>query len=351
MQRKFVLLLLLFSAACTYQVQVITPEPATSLGGLATQPATIPPVETSTPIIVPSSTAVNVLPTFTSTALPPPVAGVYPIKFNPNGTYVDVVDNILSGASKTYSISALKGQIMSISIHQDAEGDWVYIPMQITGADGTVLCPPITNAECTFWRGTLPATQNYFVKITPANDALNFTLRVAINPPGAATQSFQYKSAKQNATFSYTDDFAPVRFPGPQVYKVEPEIALELVDSNFYVNTNLIEAYLLFGSTNDSNTVATCTQPVSFGGTENIVGDVNINGVKFVRSEGSGVGAGNIYEQIYHRAVNNGYCNEVTFYIHYANIGNYSSDSGVKEFNRDALMQRFESVLSTLVIK
>src|SRR5258706_3760829 len=171
MHKKLVLLLLLFSVACTYQVQVITPEPPTSLGGIAT----LPPVESITPTLVPSPTAVSVLPTFTTTAIPP-VAGAYPIKFNPNGTYVDIVDSILSGASKTYSISALKGQIMSISIHQRAEGDWVYIPIQITGADGTVLCPPIVNTECAFWRGALPATQNYFVKITPANAVLNFML-------------------------------------------------------------------------------------------------------------------------------------------------------------------------------
>jgi len=350
MHKKLVLLLLLFSVACTYQVQVITPEPSTSLGGLATQAVTLPPVETFTTTLVPSPTAVSVLPTFTSTALPP-VAGVYPIKFSPNGTYVDVVDSILFGASKTYSIAALKGQIMSVSIHQSPEGDWVYIPMQIIGADSTVLCPPVVNTECTFWRGVLPATQTYFVKLTPVNDVMNFTMRVAINPPDVATQTFQFTSAKQNATFSYTDDFAPVRFPGPQVSKVEPEIALELLDSQFYVKTNLIEAYLLFGSTKDGNTVATCTEPISLGGPENVVGEVNINGIKFVRSEGSGVGAGNIYEQIYHRAVNNGYCDEVTFYFHYANIGNYSPDSGVKEFDRDALIQKFESVLSTLVIK
>jgi hypothetical protein len=81
------------------------------------------------------------------------------------------------------------------------------------------------------------------------------------------------------------------------------------------------------------------------------VGDVTINGNKFVRSEGAGVGAGNIYEQIYHRAVINGSCYEVTFYFHYTNIGNYAPDAGIKEFDRAALLQRFESILSTLVIK
>jgi hypothetical protein len=349
MKHKLILTFMFVVSACTYQVQVITPEPSLSDSPTA-QPATLPPVETPISTSLPPPTALSVLPTFTSTALPQ-VGGVYPIKFNPNGTYVDVTDSILAGASKTYSISASKGQIMSISIHQGSEGDWVYIPMQVTGADGTVLCPPIENTECTFWRSALPATQNYFVKITPTYDAMNFTMRVAINPPDVATQSFQYTSTKQKATFSYTDDFAPVRFPGPQVYKVEPEIALELVDSQFYVNTNLIEAYLLFGSTNESSTVESCTQPVSFGGEENVVGEVNINGNKFVRSEGAGVGAGNTYEQIYHRMALNGYCYEVTFFFHYANIGNYSPDAGIKEFDRTALLQRFESVLSTLVIK
>ena len=346
------LVLMLVSLACTANVTSLNtaPSPTSSIVPTVMVKTALPPMETNTPILVPSPTAVSALPTFTATALPP-VAGVYPIKFNSNGTYVDVVDSISAGASKTYSISALKGQIMSISIHQSSQGDWVDVPMQITGADGTILCPQNANIECEFWRGVLSSTQNYFVKLSPLGDALNFTLRVAINPPGAATQSFQFTGANQNATFTYMDDFAPVRFPGSQVYKVEPEIALELIDPQFYLKTNLIEAYLLFGSTNDSNIVNSCTQSGSFAGEEKITGDVNINGVKFVRSEGAGVGAGNIYEQIYHRAVHNGTCYEVTFYIHYGNIGNYSPDSGVKEFDQDALIQKFESILSTLVIK
>ena len=343
--RLSLFLLAISLSACTYQVRVITPVPSVVLD-TATEPVTLPPVETFTP--TPSPTEISVLPTFTSTALPQ-VAGVYPIKFNPNGTYIDVTDSILAGASKTYSVSASKGQIMSISIHQGWEGDWVYIPIQITGADGTVLCPQIPNTECEFWRGALPATQDYFVKVMPVNDIMNFTLRVVIPPLSANKQTFLYQD--EHAILTYEDDFAPVRFPGPLVYKVEPGLILEFIDSSYYVKTNLSEAYLLFGSTNENSTVASCTQPVSFGGEENVIGDVNINGNKFVRSEGAGVGAGNIYEQIYHRAAINGYCYEVTFFFHYANIGNYAPDAGIKEFDHTALLQRFESILSTLVIK
>jgi len=345
--RSLFIVLLVSLSACTYQVRVVTPEPSVVLDGTATQPVTLPPVEAFTPTPLPPPT-VRVLPTFTSTALPQ-AAGVYPIKFSPNTTYIDVWDSILAGASKTYSISASKGQIMSISIHQKSEGDGVYIPMQITGANGTVLCPPLENTECQFWRGVLPATQEYFVKVTPVNDAMNFTLRVVILPLSASKQTFVYHD--DHVILTYNDDFAPVRFPGIQVYKVEPELVLELIDSPFYVKTNLLEAYFLLGSTNEKATVVSCTEPASLGGPENVIGDVNINGNNFVRSEGAGVGAGNIYEQIYHRTVINGTCYEITFFIHYANIGNYAPDAGIKEFDRVALMQRFEGILSGMVIK
>ena len=346
--RIFVFLTLVSLTACTYQVQLLTPEPSAPPDGAATQPAVAPAVETFTPTSPP--TALSVSPTFTSTALPQ-IAGVHPIKFAPNGTYADVVDGILSGAGKTYSISASKGQVMSISIQQSSAGDWGYIPMQIMGADGTVLCPPVANAECTFWRGTLPSSQDYFVKVTPVNDALNFTLRVAINPPGAATQSFQYLSQSGRASFSYTDEFAPVRFSGAEVSKIAPGFTLDFIDTKSYLNTNLTEAFFLFGSSSAVDMVQNCTQPISFGGPESLIGEEVVHGVNFVHGQGGGVAAGNIYEQTYYRAASQGVCYEITFFVHYGNIGNYSPDLGVKEFDRAALLQKFEAILSTFVIK
>ena len=66
------------------------------------------------------------------------------IRFAANGTYADVVDSIATGASKTYSLNAMKGQVMSVSVlPQIPDGNWGYIPMQIKGADGTVLCPQV----------------------------------------------------------------------------------------------------------------------------------------------------------------------------------------------------------------
>jgi len=354
MRYRFLLFFLLLSlSACTFQVEMFTPS------GESATPAPLP---SETLTLMPTSFSGSELPTqsptanpptngtFTSTALPLG-EGPHPIHFVANGTFIDIADSIPAGKSKTYSINATKGQIMSISIRQSSEGEWTYISMQVIGADGTTLCPLFVSTECTFWRGVLPASQDYFVTITPVADALNFTMRVAINPSGLTTQSFRYLAESGNVSFNYTDEFAPVRFTEASVSKVTPEIALQYIDTQAYTKTNLLEADFLFGSTTQGDIVQSCTQPASLGGPENVVGNVNINGIDFTRSEAIGVAAGNIYEQIYHRAVLHDVCYEIIFFVHSANIGVYAPDAGVKEFDRAALLQRFEDIISTLVIQ
>ena len=351
MRYKILFLLLLASlSACSFQAQVLTPESFIPVTETEMPSATPLPALVSTSTPNPPPTDSNVLPTFTSAPLPQTL-GVYPIRFAPNGTYVDVVDSLFVGASKTYSIAALKGQMMSISILLSANSSWTVVPMKIAGADGTVLCPPEENTRCYFWRGVLPTTQDYFVTLTPEVDVSDFKMRVAIDPPGTTSQSFQYLSNNREISFFYTDDFAPVLFPGMYINRFTPELALQFIDTKSLVDTNLSEAYFLFGSSNDASIVESCTQPVSLGGEETVVGEVKIGGVPFVRSEAVGLGAGNIYEQTYYRAVHNDFCYEVTFFVHSTNIGNYSPELRVREFDRDALMQKFEGILSTLVIK
>ena len=351
MRYRFLFLLLLLSlSACTFQVDVLTPEPSVSLDGTAAQPATLPLVETFTPTPLPPPTELNVPPTFTSTALPQ-IAGIYPIKFSPNGTYMDVVDTILTGKSKTYSINALKGQIMSISVHQNDVGNWTVVPIRILGADGTTLCPQQENRECYFWRGALPSSQDYFVTLTPVIDIVDFTMRVDINQPGTTTQSFQYMSNDQNASFVYTDDFAPVRFPEIYLYKFKPEMALQFIDTKFHTDTNLVEAYFMFGASNDTEIVVGCLQPSPWIENEQITGEVTINGTRFIRSERIGVGLGSLYEQSMVRTVQNDTCYEVTFLMHSFDPGVLAPPTTVTEFDRAALMQRFETILSTLLIK
>jgi hypothetical protein len=288
-------------------------------------------------------------PTFTPpTALP---GQPNEIRFAVNGTYTDVVDSIATGANKVYSLNAMQGQVMSVSIlPQIPDGGWGYIPMQIKGADGSVLCPQSENSECMFWRGALPASQDYFVTLSPDGDAPQFVMRVAINPPGREFQYFEYSNSATGVSLIYPDTFAPA-LPTLGNYKSEPELTLQLIDSELYEKTNLSEVYLFVSSTAEAQTVATCTEPnQSGGGPEYPVGDEIINGFTFAHSTSEGAGAGNYYQQEIYRTVKMGVCHEVIYFIHYTNAGNYTPGA-VTEFNREAVMQNLQAVFSTLAIK
>jgi hypothetical protein len=277
---------------------------------------------------------------------------VVPILFDVNGTYKDVYDSIPAGSSRTYSFNASKGQITSISaLPQIPAGSWGYMHLQIKGADGTLLCPQAPNTDCPFWRGSLPSSQTYLVTVTPEGDATNFVLRVAINPPGKNSQTFQYNNSSTGLSIRYPDMFVPSPAPYGN-YKTQPELTLQLIDEATFNKTNLGQAQLMISSTKDSAIVATCTEPDAGGGeVEQAAGNEVINGYNFVHTTSDGVGAGNLYEQEIYRTVVNNTCFEVIYYLHSSNIGNYPADSGITEFDRNAVLQKFYSVFSTFTVK
>src|SRR4030095_10186287 len=119
MRYRFLLFFLLVSlSACSFDVEVITPAASVPESGTATPPSafTLPPDTSTTSTSFPGSALLTetppAFPAFTTTPLPRNL-GTFPIRFDPNGTYVDITDTILAGTSKTYSISASKGQVMS----------------------------------------------------------------------------------------------------------------------------------------------------------------------------------------------------------------------------------------------
>ncbi len=325
-------------------------------------PAVVPDLVTSLPTqdVTPlpatptvASAPTQIIQTITFTPLPPlqPVQQNV-IRFKSGGTWLDVPGSLNSGASKTYTLNAMQGQIMSVSVLPESKpGIWGYFPIEITGRDGTILCPVVQNTECDFWRGALPSSQEYLITVKSGGDLTDYTLRVAINPPGKAEQIFQYNDSVTGLALTYSDQFAPARPSATANFKTDPEFALQFIDTNSYLNTNLGEAYFLLSSTFDPQKVATCTDPNPNGaGPEVSEGNVVINGYHFVRSSDSGVGAGNIYEQNIYRTVNQNVCYEVIFFIHSSNIGNYTPGT-VKEFDMNGLLRKFNGILSTFRVK
>lgn len=309
-------------------------------------PTFTPPLPTDTLAPVPTLTPP---PTVSPQQALPSANQIEPIRFAANGTYADVVGNVSIGAKKVFSVDALKGQIMSVSIlPQSATGDWTVTPMYITTQDGSYLCGNGAEQVCYFWRGALPATQTYYITIFTQTDLSQFTLRVAINPPGVGEQYFKYVNPQTGASIVYSDSFAPA-LPVYASYKSKPAFTLQFIDTPYYTKTNLGEAYLFFGFHKDPQIVATCADPNPNGAGEFVEGSQGIGGISFTHSTTDGAGAGNYYHEEIYRGAKNNICYEIIAFFHSSNVGNFPPEFGIQEFNRDAIMQKMKNVISTLV--
>jgi hypothetical protein len=353
MKKNWILLILLFASACSFQVNVLQPQSTETV----LQPSPVAISTSTLSVITPTSTVTPLpSPTVTLSPLPPIITGpsnssaVVPIVFAPNATSQMVIGNIPGGSSQTYSLNAFEGQIMSVSILPEKAEQQNSYQLEIHGRDGTILCP-IKDDACFFWRGALPSTQEYRIKVSaPDGGGGAFSMRVAIDPPGTMSQLFSYTDPQGRFSLSYPDDYAPAHFPGAQVTKISPDFVLQYIDTQQYISTNLGEVYFLLGVSDDPQQVSVCTQPLNFDQPETELGDTTINGIDFKKSQGGGVGAGNIYEQVYYRTLHNGSCYEVTYFVHYSNIGNYTPGT-VTEFDRTALYQQLDEILASLILK
>ena len=306
----------------------------------------------SIPAIVKLDTSIptpTLTPTRTIESTPTPQVAIDPnanasrIRFAPFGTWVEINDTISANTPKRYILSAMQGQMMSVSIRQGPA-----FTVEVNGADGKALSDP--QSPRPFWRGGLPAKQDYLITVD-SQVAGPFSLRIAINPPGQATQDFGFVDPGYAVALSYTDEFAPTSVQVPAATtRGTLLLMLALIDPAFYPpRTNLSEAYLLLSASRDPAIVSTCMQP-STKVAEIVTGVVNINGYAFTRSEFSGAAAGNRYDQIAYRTVWDNQCFELVYLIHSTNIGNYPAGT-VVEYDQAALLRKFEAVINTFLAK
>lgn len=293
-----------------------------------------------TPTQFPTST---LEPTSTPDVAFDPQADADRIRFAPYGTWVEIDGSISAGTPKRFILAAMQGQVMSVSILQGPA-----FLVQVTGADKK----PLSDSQHPrpFWRGALPSSQDYFVTVDSKVSG-PFTLRIAIDPPGQATQNFAFYDPQYIVALGYTDEFAPTNVQVPAAHtKGTPLLTLAFIDPSFYYpTTNLSKAYLLLTASADPATVSTCTQPSNQSG-ETITGQETVSGYIFTRSESTGVAAGNIYDQISYRTAWQDKCFEVIYLIHSTNIGNYPPGT-VVEFDKNTLLQKFAAVLATFIAK
>jgi len=305
----------------------------------------LPPVTVNVDPRIPTPTPISTVtpePTDPSSLVFEPNANAYRIRFAPNTTWVEVNDTIATKSTRRYVLSAMQGQIMSVSILQGKA-----LTVAVAGADNQPLSD--SRVYSSFWRGSLPSTQDFIITVA-SYAATAFTMRVSVNPPGQATQKFSFFDKKYQVALSYTDEFAQILAEPQVVHKGTPLLTLTFIDPTVYFpTTNLGDTYLMLNVAVDPAIVATCTQP-STHPIEIVTGLVTINGYSFTRTEVNIGAAGNFFDHISYRTVFNDKCFEVIFLFHSVNIGIYSPGA-VVEFDRAALLKRFEGVLDTFVAK
>ena len=114
---------------------------------------------------------------------------------------------------------------------------------------------------------------------------------------------------------------------------------------SFQPNTNFSEAVFTVGSSTDQTAISNCfINPYSDIGTTTVL---RINGTQYTRFGFGTAGAGNFYDTTSYRTFHNGVCYAIEYTIHSTNIGNYSPDQGITEFNRAKVRDTLEDIVQS----
>lgn len=177
----FVLVLLV--AAC----RLISPQTQPTA-----EPTTVPSTDTPVPVPPgPTTAPTTALPEPTvapGTTVPEPTTAptsapqVRRIEFATGATWTVVQGSLAAGATDEYVLQALAGQTM-VAVASPPDGSAV---LEIYGlSDGQ----PLVRSQMrqTSWQGTLPATQDYSIKVISTGAATDYRLQVIIPPLAAPT--------------------------------------------------------------------------------------------------------------------------------------------------------------------
>jgi hypothetical protein len=108
--------------------------------------------------------------------------------------------------------------------------------------------------------------------------------------------------------------------------------------------TNFSDAYLTIGTSTDPKEIKECTTGSNGEVKE---GTTDISGYAFTRFTTNGAAAGNLYETTSYRGLLDGDCYALEYTTHSTNIANYSSDQGIKAFDKAKIQNEFEKTIQS----
>lgn len=124
-------------------------------------------------------------------------------------------------------------------------------------------------------------------------------------------------------------------------------LASVIIPRTYMPNTNFSDARLTIGRSTTASAIKSCTIVSTTNG-EVKDGTGTISGYPFDKFNFNDAGAGNFYETTSYRGIVDGDCYVVEYTIHSTNIGNYSPDQNIKEFNKSVIQSNLEKIIQSL---
>ncbi len=127
-------------------------------------------------------------------------------------------------------------------------------------------------------------------------------------------------------------------------------LAQMFVPKVYIPKTNFSGVKLTVGRSSDEKVIRSCDDTTGIINQENkdsITEKVKLGGYDFVKFTTSDAGAGNYYDTTGYRGIVDGDCYAIEYTIHSTNIGNYSPEQGIKEFDKSVIKNDLEKVIKS----
>ncbi len=195
-------------------------------------------------------------------------------------------------------------------------------------------------------------------KVVEGKEEFTNTAAVTYDPKSTFIKSadclLHFIDANQTFSFDYNAFFQVISpIPSPVLdWRLDSKVngvllAILSIPRTYLPGTNFADARLTVGRSSAASAIKSCTV-VTTTNNEKSVGAATVGGFPFSKFTSNGAGAGNFYETTSYRGIVDGDCYAIEYTIHSTNIGNYSPDQGIKEFDKIKIQTELENIIKSL---
>lgn len=177
-------------------------------------------------------------------------------------------------------------------------------------------------------------------------------IQTASTTPVAKVSTTVYNDAINKFSFSYPKELSladkATIDSQPWEYNTTDKgnlLVRVLIPKSTQPKTNFGEASFSVGVSTDTASIKNCFLSPMGNGVN--ISTLKIEGVNFTEFHYSDAGAGNFYDVTSYHTLYNGKCFVMESMVHSSNIGNYSPDQGITEFNKDSVNKTLEDITNS----